>query len=98
MHRYFVYVLASKRNGVLYVGVTNDIARRMEQHKEEQLEGFTKQYHVKKLVYLEQFDYIDKAIEREKCIKRWKREWKIELIEKINPDWRDLYEELNNWL
>ncbi len=97
-HRYFVYILASKRDGVLYIGVTNDLPRRVWEHKEGLVEGFSKQYYVERLVYFEEFQYIDKAIAREKVMKRWKREWKVELIEKVNPEWKDLYEELNNLL
>jgi putative endonuclease len=92
---YYVYILASKRNGVLYIGVTNHLARRAHEHKDGTIEGFTKRYHVDRLVYFEAFDYVDQALAREKALKRWKREWKIELIESTNPDWKDLYLELN---
>ena len=95
MHRYYVYLLASKRDGVLYIGVTNHLARRVQEHKGGIVEGFTKQYSIDRLVYFETFDYIDRALAREKALKRWKRDWKIELIETVNPDWKDLYFELN---
>ncbi len=97
-HRYYVYIIASKKYGVLYIGVTNDLPRRAVEHKEGLIEGFSKTYHVKRLVYVEAFDYIDQAIHREKCLKRWKRDWKIELIEKVNPEWKDLYEDIHNWM
>lgn len=94
MKTYYVYILASKKNGVLYVGVTNDIIRRVWEHKEGQDDGFTKKYFIKKLVYYEAYEDILYAIEREKCIKKWNREWKIELIEKENKEWDDLYDSL----
>ena len=87
---YHVYVLASRRNGTLYVGVTNDLARRVAQHRIGMANGFTKRYAVKTLVHHETFEQITSAIEREKRLKRWRRAWKIELIERHNPDWRDL--------
>jgi putative endonuclease len=89
-HRYFVYILASARNGTLYVGVTNDLAIRSEQHRDETLEGFTKKYGVHMLVWFEEHGDIQDAIAHEKRIKKWRRAWKLELIEKTNPDWRDL--------
>jgi putative endonuclease len=89
-----VYVLASQRNGTLYIGVTSNLVQRIWQHKESQAEGFTKKYGVKLLVWFELHETIMSAISREKAIKEWKREWKLELIEKTNPDWRDLYEEI----
>ncbi len=96
MHHYYVYILASKRDGVLYIGVTNHLARRVDEHRQGVIEGFSKKYYVERLVYFEAFQYIDHALAREKTLKRWKRAWKIELIEKMNPEWKDLYEELNN--
>ncbi|HRD77899.1 MAG TPA: GIY-YIG nuclease family protein [Hyphomicrobiaceae bacterium] len=93
-HDYFVYILASGRNGTLYVGVTNDIVRRVAEHREDLVEGFTKKYGVKQLVYFEPHGEILEAIAREKRIKRWRRAWKIELIETGNPEWRDLWHEL----
>jgi len=97
-HRYYVYILASKEYGALYIGVTNDLARRILEHKEGLIKGYTKTHNIKQLVYVEVFDYIDQAINREKDLKKWNREWKIELIMKVNPDWKDLYEEIHNWI
>jgi len=91
---YYVYLLASRRKGTLYVGVTNDLSKRVWQHKQELVEGFTKKYGVKSLVWFEQTESIESAIVREKQIKKWNRDWKVELIEKTNPQWRDLYEEI----
>ncbi len=88
-----VYLLANKRNGTLYIGVTSDLPGRIWQHKNKQADGFTKKYGVDKLVWYEVHESMISAIEREKDIKEWKRDWKIELIEKNNPDWRDLYSE-----
>ena len=88
---YYVYILASKRNGTLYVGVTNDLVRRVYEHKSDFVEGFTKKYQVHDLVYFEQTDDVEAAIAREKQLKKWNRAWKLELIEKSNGDWRDLY-------
>ena len=90
---YYVYILASKRNGTLYVGVTNDIVRRLREHKIGAIKGFTKKYHVHTLVYYEQYDFIYDAIQREKNIKVWRRRWKLSLIESINPEWKDLSNE-----
>jgi len=89
---YFVYILASKRNGTLYIGVTNDVFNRAWQHKNEVVEGFTKRYGVHILVYYEAFGDVGDAIAREKQMKKWNRAWKLRLIEENNPDWRDLYE------
>lgn len=86
----YVYILASKRNGTLYIGVTSDIGRRIYEHREGLVEGFSKLYGVKTLVYYEVFDRIDDAIYREKQLKKWNRSWKLELIEASNPDWQDL--------
>ena len=91
---YFVYIVASKRNGTLYTGVTNDLLRRVGEHKTGAVDGFTKRYKVDRLVYFEPMDDIRHAITREKQIKKWYRRWKIELIEEQNPKWRDLYEDL----
>lgn len=91
MKSYYVYIMASKKNGTLYVGVTANIMKRIFEHKEGVMDGFTKKYHIKKLVYFEETSSIQSAILREKQLKKWKREWKIELIEKDNPDWDDLY-------
>ena len=87
---YYVYILASKKNGVLYIGVTNNLYRRMNEHRSENGKGFTHRYHVTKLVYYEQFSEPYHAICREKAMKKWYRKWKIELIEKNNPEWKDL--------
>jgi putative endonuclease len=92
--QYFVYILASKRNGTLYIGVTNSLARRIWQHKRGLIEGFTQRYHVYRLVYCESFQYVRDAIDREKRLKKWNREWKIRLIESVNPKWNDLSESL----
>jgi putative endonuclease len=94
--RFFVYILASKRNGTLYVGVTNNLARRMSENKAKLVPGFTRQYGVDLLVYFEEFDSILDARAREHSLKRWRRAWKIDLIEKLNPDWRDLTDQLNS--
>ena len=91
----FVYILASKRNGTLYVGVTNNLARRLSEHKAKLVPGFTRKYEVDQLVYFEAFASILEARAREHSLKRWRRVWKIALIEKLNPDWRDLTDELN---
>jgi putative endonuclease len=88
---YYVYILASARNGTLYIGVTNDIVRRAWQHREGIMPGFTQKFGVRTLVHFEMFENIDAAIHRETRMKTWKRRWKLELIEKHNPDWRDLY-------
>ena len=88
---YYVYILASGRNGTLYIGVTNDIIRRIYEHKEGLVEGFTKRHNIKMLVYYEITPNIEAAIKREKNIKAWKREWKLRAIEEMNPDWQDLY-------
>jgi putative endonuclease len=87
---YFVYILASKRNGTLYIGVTNDLDRRVHEHRQRSADGFTKKYGVTLLVYFETHDDIHAAIHRESRLKKWRRRWKIELIEKFNPEWRDL--------
>jgi len=88
---YYVYILASKRNGTLYIGVTQDLLKRVDLHKKELLDGFTKKYNVRRLVYYEVYQDIKDAILREKRLKKWKREWKIKLIEEKNPNWEDLY-------
>src|SRR5690348_16498958 len=92
---YYVYLLASRRNGTLYIGVTNHLARRIWEHREGVVPGFTKKYGVKQLVYYEAFDDIDAAIHRETRLKKYKREWKLNRIEQRNPDWRDLSDELS---
>ena len=89
--RYWVYILASRIGGTLYIGITSDLVRRVYQHREEGGGGFTKRYGVSRLVYFEQFDDPENAIRREKRLKKWTRAWKIALIEKDNPNWDDLY-------
>jgi len=91
---YCVYILASKKNGTLYIGVTGSLTRRVYQHKKGQVPGFTKQYGVDRLVHYGVFHDVWDAITREKCLKKWNREWKIKLIEQDNPAWRDLYGDL----
>ncbi|MDD9913029.1 MAG: GIY-YIG nuclease family protein [Rhodospirillaceae bacterium] len=91
---YYVYILASSRNGTLYVGLTNDLARRVYEHKQGLADGFTKRHGVKTLVYVEAHQNIDDARTRENRLKSWRRGWKLALIERDNPDWRDLYEML----
>jgi putative endonuclease len=95
--QYFTYILASKKNGTLYIGVTNNIERRIEEHKNKLNPNcFTSKYDVNLLVYYETFQYIKDAIEREKQLKKWNRQWKINLIEEENKDWKDLSEDWNN--
>jgi putative endonuclease len=89
-----VYLLASRRNGTLYVGVTSNLVQRVWQHREGQAEGFTRRYGIKTLVWYELHDTMETAFAREKAIKEWKRAWKLALIEKTNPQWRDLYAEI----
>jgi putative endonuclease len=89
-----VYILASQRNGTLYVGVTSDLVKRVWEHKNEMVEGFTKQYGVHMLVWYEPHDTMESAIQREKCIKKWNRSWKLALVEKSNPSWKDLFDDL----
>jgi putative endonuclease len=91
---FWVYMLASKPGGTLYVGVTNDLIRRVHEHRNGLVAGFTRKYGVKRLVHFEQYDDPTTAIQREKNIKHWSREWKIDLIVASNPDWRDLYDEI----
>jgi putative endonuclease len=95
-HPYFVYIMASARNGTLYIGVTNDLASRASQHRDGMVAGFTKRSGIKLLVYYESYEDVRDAIARETRLKKWKRRWKLELIESMNPEWRDLYEDLNN--
>ncbi len=94
-HIYYVYILANKRNGTIYIGVTNNLFNRSFQHKlKENLDSFTAKYKIDKLVYFEEYQYIQDAIVREKQLKKWNRQWKIELIEKENPTWRDLLHDM----
>ena len=92
--RFYVYILASGRNGTLYVGVTNNLARRITEHKSGAVPGFTRQYGVDQLVYFEAHGSILEARDREYKMKRWRRDWKLELIEGLNPNWRDLSAEI----
>lgn len=94
MKQYYVYILASKRNGTLYIGITNDLIKRVWQHKNKLVDGFTKKYGVDKLVYFEDTSDVMSAIAREKQLKNWHRQWKINLIQSKNPEWRDLYQDI----
>jgi putative endonuclease len=96
MKSYYVYILASKRNGTLYIGVTNDLIRRPLEHKNDLIPGFSKKYKTHLLVYYEIFNDPESAISREKQLKRWKRLWKLKLVEQINPEWNDLFDEINS--
>ena len=89
--QYFVYILASKKDGMLYIGVTSNLVKRIYEHKHDFVEGFTKQYHIHNLVYYEVTEDVTSVITREKQLKKWNRAWKTALIEKQNPEWRDLY-------
>ena len=91
MKQYYVYILASKKNGTLYIGVTSNLIKRVYEHKNDLAEGFTKKYQVHNLVYFDIVDDIESAIKREKQLKRWNRQWKKDLIENENPNWDDLY-------
>ena len=92
----YVYILTNKPSGTLYVGITTSLVHRIYQHKHELVDGFTKKYNLKTLVYFEEYDLYAQAIKREKRLKEWQRDWKIDLIEKENPDWVDLYERINS--
>lgn len=96
IHQYYIYILASQKNGTLYIGVTNDLERRVLDHKQKINEGFTSKYDVTRLVYFESFQYINDAILREKRLKKWNRQWKINLIEEENREWNDLSEDWYN--
>ncbi|MEY9181023.1 putative endonuclease [Bradyrhizobium sp. USDA 326] len=87
---YYVYILASRHHGTLYIGITNSLQKRLEQHRAGRDSEFVKRYGVHRLVYTETYERAEEAIAREKQLKRWKRDWKIELIERDNPEWRDL--------
>ncbi len=91
MKQYYVYILASKENGTLYIGVTSNLHRRVYGHKNNLVDGFTRKYNVHNLVYYEMYNHINDAITREKQMKKWERQWKIDLIEKANFQWKDLY-------
>jgi putative endonuclease len=90
---FYVYILATRKGGPIYVGVTNDLHRRVFEHKTHAIKGFTARYNIDRLVYFEVFESIEAAIAREKKLKRWRREWKVALIERENPEWRDLAED-----
>jgi putative endonuclease len=92
MKRFYVYILSSKRNGTLYTGITSDLIKRVYEHKNNLIDGFTKKYNVHCLVWYEIHESAESAISREKQIKKWKRAWKMKLIEQYNPEWNDLYE------
>lgn len=92
---YWVYLLASRRNGTLYIGVTNNLGRRVHEHRTKCVPGFTERYNVYMLVWYESYENVQDAIAREKALKKWRRAWKLALIEKDNPTWRDLYNDLN---
>jgi putative endonuclease len=91
---YYVYIMASKKKGTLYIGVTGDLIKRVYEHKNDLVDGFTKKYGIHNLVHYEQTEDVNSAIQREKRLKAWKRQWKIELIEQMNPNWNDLYNEI----
>ncbi len=98
MNEYYVYILASERNGTMYVGITNDIIKRVFQHRNDEVEGFTAKYKIHRLVWYETCPDVREAIAREKLLKKWNRKWKLALIEKSNPQWRDLYDEVTGSL
>jgi putative endonuclease len=91
---FFVYILASRRNGTLYIGMTDDLIRRVWEHRTGAVPGFTRKYRVKMLVWYEQHETRETAFQRERQLKKWNRAWKLELIERFNPTWRDLFDEL----
>lgn len=95
MKRFWVYIVASRKNGTIYTGVTSDLSRRAWEHREGSVAGFTSRHRVKRLVYYEEHPTAESAIQREKNMKHWSRRWKITLIESTNPDWNDLYLQLN---
>ncbi len=98
MNKSFVYILTNINKTVLYVGFTDDIIRRIQEHKNKKYEGFTKFYNVNRLVYFENHDTVEEAMKREKQLKKWNRNWKNNLINKLNPDWKDLSENFNKKL
>jgi len=95
MRTYFIYIVASGKNGTIYIGVTNNLGKRIWEHKNKIVVGFSSQYDVNKLVYFEDYSEINMAIKREKRLKEWPRQWKIDLIEKPNPQWVDLYDKIH---
>ncbi len=94
MKSYYVYILASEQNGTLYIGITSNLIKRIWKHKSKAISSFTSKYNVSKLVYFEEFQDINLAISKEKLLKSWQRKWKINLIEKTNQEWKDLYDEI----
>ena len=95
MKEYYVYILTNKRNGTLYVGMTDDLERRIRKHKAKEVKGFTKKYDIDKLMYFDTFENSYEALKRERQIKKWLRKWKLELIEKENANWQDLAKDWN---
>ncbi|WP_435254671.1 GIY-YIG nuclease family protein [Tenacibaculum sp. A30] len=93
-HQYYIYIITNKKDGVLYIGVTNNLERRIFEHKNKLIKGFSSKYNLDKLIYFEEHQFIEEAIKREKNMKKWKREWKINLVIKENPNWDDL---AKNW-
>lgn len=99
VHHYYIYFLTNHKNGTLYIGMSNDLKRRIFEHKNGLIEGFTKKYGLNRLVHFEVYQYVQEAIVREKRMKKWKRQWKIELIEEENPNWNDLAQDWYNlWI
>ena len=94
MKQFYVYILANKKNGFLYIGLTSNLPKRIWEHKESVVDGHTKKYNIKRLVHYEIYDSFEPAEQREKKLKRWRREWKDKLIAEANPDWNDLYKEI----
>jgi putative endonuclease len=94
MKQFYVYILANRKNGAIYTGITSDLIKRTWEHKNAEVDGFTRKYDVKRLVHYEIFDSFEPAEKREKTLKRWRRQWKINLIETRNPDWHDLFKEI----
>lgn len=94
MEIFFLYIMTNKPDGVLYIGITNELERRVREHKNKQIKGFTYKYNLDKLVYFESFETFDEVFSRERRMKKWKREWKVNLIIAKNPDWQDL---ANDW-
>lgn len=95
MNNYYVYIMTNESNTVFYVGITNDLKRRIFEHKNKLIEGFTKKYNIKKLIYFEETTDVKAAIQKEKNLKKWNRQWKIDLIKKNNPEYKDLSENFN---
>jgi len=95
-NNFYIYIITNKTNRVLYIGVTNNLIRRVYEHKNKLTPGFSEKYNIHKLVYFEHFENINDAIKREKQLKKWNRDWKEELINKTNPEWNDLYEEISD--